>query len=145
MLQYKPPYAGALSVPSIPDIPGLASFKGAAFHSAKWDHSYDLHGKRVAVIGTGASAIQVIPAIQPLVEKLYVFQRTPGRQLAHLKGTTKIMLQRIRQLSAPHSPWHPRRDAEAWLTASRIALPEPRGYTHGQCMPALLGPSLQLV
>lgn len=68
---------GALSDPVVPNIPGLERFQGAAFHSARWDHTVDLRGKRVAVIGTGASAIQFIPAIQPLVERLYVFQRTP--------------------------------------------------------------------
>ncbi|HEX8907363.1 MAG TPA: NAD(P)/FAD-dependent oxidoreductase, partial [Longimicrobiaceae bacterium] len=68
---------GALSDPLIPDIPGLDRFDGRAFHSARWDHSLDLGGRHVAVIGTGASAIQLIPAIQPTVGKLYVLQRTP--------------------------------------------------------------------
>lgn len=72
------PAVGALSDPMIPEIPGLASFKGKAFHSAQWDHSYDLAGKKVAVIGTGASAVQFIPEIQPKVEKLTLFQRTPA-------------------------------------------------------------------
>ncbi|HEY0254815.1 MAG TPA: NAD(P)/FAD-dependent oxidoreductase, partial [Kofleriaceae bacterium] len=67
---------GALHVPSLPDVPGLASFAGKTFHSAKWDHAYDVRGKRVAVIGTGASAIQFVPKIAPLVGKLEVFQRT---------------------------------------------------------------------
>jgi cation diffusion facilitator CzcD-associated flavoprotein CzcO len=69
--------AGGLSDPVIPDLPGLGEFQGRAFHSARWDHAYDLRGKRVAVIGTGASAIQFIPQIQPRVAQLYVFQRTP--------------------------------------------------------------------
>lgn len=69
--------AGALSDPVIPDLPGLDRFQGRAFHSARWDHGYDLRGKRVAVVGTGASAIQFIPQIQPLVGQLHVFQRTP--------------------------------------------------------------------
>lgn len=69
--------SGQLSDPLIPDLPGLAGFRGPAFHSARWDHAFDLAGKRVAVVGTGASAIQLVPAIQPLVEKLYLFQRTP--------------------------------------------------------------------
>jgi cation diffusion facilitator CzcD-associated flavoprotein CzcO len=68
---------GALAEPVVPDLPGLRDFTGARFHSARWDHSFDLTGKRVAVIGTGASAIQFVPAIQPLVEQLTVFQRTP--------------------------------------------------------------------
>ena len=69
---------GPLSDPKIPDIPGLDSFTGKVFHSAQWDHDYDLRGKRVAMIGTGASSIQIVPAIQPTVKKLTLFQRTPA-------------------------------------------------------------------
>jgi cation diffusion facilitator CzcD-associated flavoprotein CzcO len=68
---------GALSEPKDPDIPGLDEFEGHKFHSAHWDHDHDLAGERVAVIGTGASAIQFVPQIQPLVGKLHLFQRTP--------------------------------------------------------------------
>ncbi|GAA3626789.1 flavin-containing monooxygenase [Streptomyces fenghuangensis] len=68
---------GPLSDPKIPDIPGLDGFTGKVFHSAQWDHDYDLRGKRVAMIGTGASAIQIVPSIQPLVDRLTLFQRTP--------------------------------------------------------------------
>ncbi|GLW50177.1 Baeyer-Villiger monooxygenase [Streptomyces sp. NBRC 14336] len=68
---------GPLSDPKIPEIPGLDSFPGKVFHSARWDHDYDLRGKRVAMVGTGASAIQIVPAIQPLTERLTLFQRTP--------------------------------------------------------------------
>ena len=69
--------AGPLSEPSIPDIPGLRDFKGTIFHSATWNHDHDLSGERVAVVGTGASAIQFVPQIQPAVAKLHLFQRTP--------------------------------------------------------------------
>jgi len=68
---------GALSEPALPAIPGLDSFEGAMFHSATWDHDHDLTGDRVAVIGTGASAIQFVPAIQRGAARLHVFQRTP--------------------------------------------------------------------
>jgi cation diffusion facilitator CzcD-associated flavoprotein CzcO len=68
---------GALHIPAFPAIPGIESFQGKAFHSARWDHDYDLNGKRVAVIGTGASAIQFVPQIAPKVDKLHLFQRTP--------------------------------------------------------------------
>ncbi|MFI6935615.1 flavin-containing monooxygenase [Streptomyces sp. NPDC050287] len=68
---------GPLSDPRIPDIPGLESFPGRVFHSARWDHDQDLRGKRVAVVGTGASAIQIVPAVQPLAGRLTLFQRTP--------------------------------------------------------------------
>jgi cation diffusion facilitator CzcD-associated flavoprotein CzcO len=67
---------GPLNEPKFPDIPGLETFQGKTMHSARWDHDYDLTGKRVASIGTGASAIQFVPAIQPEVERLHVFQRT---------------------------------------------------------------------
>ncbi|MEU2677134.1 NAD(P)/FAD-dependent oxidoreductase [Streptomyces sp. NPDC007107] len=68
---------GPLSDPKLPDIPGLAEFPGKVFHSAQWDHDYDLSGKRVAVVGTGASAIQIVPEIQPKAGRLTLFQRTP--------------------------------------------------------------------
>jgi cation diffusion facilitator CzcD-associated flavoprotein CzcO len=74
---------GPLSEPRIPDLPGLDAFEGAVFHSARWDHDYDLAGKRVASIGTGASAIQYVPAIQPEVERLHVFQRTAPWVVPH--------------------------------------------------------------
>jgi cyclohexanone monooxygenase len=68
--------AGPLHEPRIPALPGLERFKGKVFHSARWDHDYDLAGKRVAVVGTGSSAIQFVPKIQPRVGRLYLFQRT---------------------------------------------------------------------
>jgi cation diffusion facilitator CzcD-associated flavoprotein CzcO len=68
---------GPLSDPKVPDVPGIGTFPGKVFHSARWDHDYDLRGKRVAMVGTGASAIQIVPAIQPEVEHLTLFQRTP--------------------------------------------------------------------
>lgn len=67
---------GPITEPSLPKIKGIESFKGEMFHSARWNHDYDLSGKRIAVIGTGASAIQFIPQIQPKAKELYVFQRT---------------------------------------------------------------------
>jgi cation diffusion facilitator CzcD-associated flavoprotein CzcO len=69
---------GGLSNPSIPDIPGLDRFRGTKFHSAQWNHDHDLDNERVAVIGTGASAIQFVPLIQPRVGRLHLFQRTPS-------------------------------------------------------------------
>ncbi|MEU6391341.1 NAD(P)/FAD-dependent oxidoreductase [Streptomyces sp. NPDC046939] len=68
---------GPLSDPKVPDMPGLDTFPGKVFHSARWDHGYDLRGKRVAMIGTGASAIQIVPAVQKEVGHLTLFQRTP--------------------------------------------------------------------
>jgi cation diffusion facilitator CzcD-associated flavoprotein CzcO len=69
---------GGLVDPAWPEIPGRARFAGESIHTARWNHAYDLAGKRVAVIGTGASAVQVIPSIAPKVAKLTVFQRTPA-------------------------------------------------------------------
>lgn len=64
-------------MPKLPDIDGVGSFAGVTMHTARWGHGQDLAGKRVAIIGTGASAVQVIPEIAPIVERLTVFQRTP--------------------------------------------------------------------
>ncbi|OBK23478.1 flavin-containing monooxygenase [Mycobacterium asiaticum] len=69
---------GALAEPNIPEIAGIERFGGASFHSARWDHGIDLTGARVAVIGTGASAAQFIPALQPTLGHMTVFQRTPA-------------------------------------------------------------------
>ena len=69
--------SGLLNRPSIPEIPGMELFKGPMFHSARWDHSVDLTGKRVVQIGTGASGMQIGPAIAPKVGHLTIFQRSP--------------------------------------------------------------------
>jgi cation diffusion facilitator CzcD-associated flavoprotein CzcO len=69
---------GGLVDPSLPDIKGIQSYTGEIFHTARWNHDFDLAGKKVAVIGTGASAVQVVPSVAPQVEKLTVFQRTAG-------------------------------------------------------------------
>ena len=68
---------GALHIPNVPELPGIEEFRGKSFHSARWDHDYDLTGKKVAVVGTGASAIQFVPEIADRVESLTLFQRTP--------------------------------------------------------------------
>ncbi len=69
--------AGYLHEPQIPAIPGLREFPGTLFHSSRWRHDHDLRGERVAIVGTGASAIQFVPEIQPQVAELRVYQRTP--------------------------------------------------------------------
>ena len=68
---------------SSPTFVRTATFEGRTFHSARWDHDYDLEGKRVAVVGTGASAIQFIPHLQPKVRSMAVFQRTPPWVMPH--------------------------------------------------------------
>ncbi|WP_278315340.1 flavin-containing monooxygenase [Lolliginicoccus levis] len=90
---------GALCEPSLPAIPGIEDFAGQLFHSARWDHSADLTGKRVAIIGTGASAIQIVPAIAGQVATLDVFQRTAPWLLPRLDrpytGVEKLAFKKI--------------------------------------------------
>ncbi len=74
---------GPLSEPSIPSLPGLEDFRGVAFHTARWAHEHDLTARNVAVVGTGASAIQTVPQIQPLVNRLTIFQRTAPWVVPH--------------------------------------------------------------
>ena len=74
---------GLLSEPSTPSLPGIERFSGNAFHTANWDHSDDLTGRRVALIGAGATAVQVVPEIQPRVGRLHLFQRTPPWVIPH--------------------------------------------------------------
>jgi len=69
---------GGLHRPHVPEFAGLSDFEGETFHSARWNHAHNLTGRTVAVIGSAASAIQLVPEIAPLVKKLYVFQRTPN-------------------------------------------------------------------
>ncbi len=101
---------GALSEPSDPDIPGLDRFQGKTFHSARWDHDHDLTGRKVAVIGTGASAIQFVPQIQPRVAKLSLFQRTPPWILPR---RDRPISERERRLLREHP-------ALTWLVRARI-------------------------
>ena len=86
--------AGPLFEPKTPDVPGLDEFEGAVFHSARWDHDYDVRGKRIAAVGTGASAIQFVPEIAPDVERLHVFQRTPPWVMPH-PGRPTTRLERL--------------------------------------------------
>lgn len=86
---------GYLHEPQIPALPGLDEFPGKLFHSSRWDHAYDLRGKRVAVIGTGASAIQFVPEIQPLVAELRVYQRTPQWILPKSDRPIPPLMQRL--------------------------------------------------
>ncbi len=90
---------GPLSQPAKPRIPGLKGFEGTIFHSAEWDHDHDLTGERVAVIGTGASSIQLVPRIQPTIGRLHVFQRTPPWILPHSdRATSRLERQLYRAL-----------------------------------------------
>ncbi|OZM74456.1 cyclohexanone monooxygenase [Amycolatopsis antarctica] len=90
---------GPFSEPATADLPGLDSFQGKVFHTAAWNHEHDMSGGRVAVIGTGASAVQIIPRLQPRVGALTVFQRTPTWILPHpdrsMTGRSRRMLERF--------------------------------------------------
>jgi cyclohexanone monooxygenase len=128
--------AGGLSEPRLPDIEGIDDFGGALFHSARWDHDVDLRGKRVAVIGTGASAIQIVPELQRVAGHLDVYQRTApyvlprhdrryGRleklALRHVPGLQRAYRTAIywgREGYVPGFTWQPRL---AW-PAKRMAL-----------------------
>ncbi|WP_063012453.1 flavin-containing monooxygenase [Nocardia kruczakiae] len=92
---------GALADPLLPAIPGIDRFEGVSFHSARWNHDYDLTGKRVAVIGTGPSAVQFVPAIAPDVARLTVFQRTPAWVVPrHDRPTTALTRAVYRRIPA---------------------------------------------
>jgi cation diffusion facilitator CzcD-associated flavoprotein CzcO len=109
---------GALHIPSLPDIPGLEDFKGERFHSARWNHDYDLRGKRVAVIGTGASAIQFVPEIAPKVAQLDVYQRTaPWVVPKRDREMSDVEKWAFEKLPATH--WL-RRTGLYWLMESRV-------------------------
>jgi cation diffusion facilitator CzcD-associated flavoprotein CzcO len=109
---------GALHIPQLPQIPGLETFTGPRFHSARWNHDVDLAGKRVAVVGTGASAIQFVPRIAGTVKQLYVHQRT----------APWVVPKRDREMTAaeqwafehvPGAHWA-RRTALYWMMESRV-------------------------
>jgi cation diffusion facilitator CzcD-associated flavoprotein CzcO len=90
---------GALTTPSTPAFEGMGDFEGVTMHTARWDHEQELRGKRVAVIGTGATALQLIPEIAPIVERLEVFQRTPiwvfPKRDRALPGSLQRLFQRL--------------------------------------------------
>ncbi|GCD91406.1 NAD(P)/FAD-dependent oxidoreductase [Nocardioides sp. LS1] len=128
--------AGGLSEPKLPDIEGIEDFRGEVFHSARWDHSVDLAGKRVAVIGTGASAIQIVPKLQEVVGHLDVYQRTApyvlprndrryGRlekaALRHLPGLQKLYRSAIYWGRETYVPGFTRQPKLA-LPAKKLAL-----------------------
>lgn len=87
--------SGPLSNASFPDIPGIDSYEGHKIHSARWDHDYDFTGKKVAVIGTGASGVQIVPELVKVAQLVKVFQRTPGWVLPKVNGATSGWAKRL--------------------------------------------------
>jgi cation diffusion facilitator CzcD-associated flavoprotein CzcO len=118
---------GPLHLPAYPDLPGLENFAGRTFHSSAWDHDYDLAGKRVAVIGTVASAIQFVPQIAPLVARLDLYQRTPPwvlpKQDRAIGERERRLYRRVPALQRLH------RYAIYWLLESRLP-----GFTSRQAI-----------
>jgi len=118
---------GGLNRPALPDWPGLDRFGGEVFHSFKWPKDFSASGKRVAVVGTGASSVQIVPALAREAARLSVFQRTPAWILPKPDPVTPTVLRGLRQ-------WMPR-----WSDGERLlemALLEPRGYAFSR-FPAL--------
>lgn len=109
---------GALHQPAYPDVPGIDRFQGKSFHSADWDHDYDLDGKRVAVIGTGASAIQFVPQLAGQVAQLHLFQRTAPWVLPKMDRTFSERERRLFR-ALPRVQWL-YRSALYWQMESRV-------------------------
>jgi cation diffusion facilitator CzcD-associated flavoprotein CzcO len=140
---------GQLSVPKVPKLPGLSEFEGPAFHTAEWRHDVELAGKRVAVIGTGCSAIQVVPAIQPEVAKLDVYQRSPGwtfpkgdREYSPLARAAFKRLPALRRLDRA-SVFAFNEFGAAAMTSQRWLLPVLRAIGKRQIDSAIADPELR--
>jgi cation diffusion facilitator CzcD-associated flavoprotein CzcO len=90
---------GGLTIPKLPQIDGIDTFKGKKIHTARWDHNFDLTGKRVGIIGTGATSVQLVPTIAPIVKELHVYQRTPiwilPKPDAEISSVVKLALRYI--------------------------------------------------
>jgi cation diffusion facilitator CzcD-associated flavoprotein CzcO len=97
---------GFLNVPQYPTWPGLDDFEGPKFHTSRWEHEHDLTGKRVAVVGTGSTATQIIPEIAPIVKRVYLFQREPG--WVSPKGDHDYTTEQRAQLANPLFYWKTR-------------------------------------
>ena len=140
---------GQLSTPKAPPLPGLEGFGGPAFHTAEWRHDVDLAGRRVAVLGTGCSAIQVVPAIQPVAERVDVYQRSPGWTLPKMDFAYSARAQRLFE----RFPLLQRLDRDlvfysqelgaAALTRHRWLLPLVRAAARRQIIKAIEDPELR--
>ena len=140
---------GQLSRPTVPPLPGLDSFEGPAFHTARWRHDVDLAGRRVAVVGTGCSAIQVVPAIQPIAEHIDVYQRSPGWTIPKMDYAYSKRAQRVFE----RFPVLQRMDrasifafmelGAAAMTSKRWLLPPVRALARRQITKAIDDPALR--
>ncbi|WP_320671257.1 flavin-containing monooxygenase [Patulibacter defluvii] len=110
------PACGQLSEPAYPSIEGIERFTGEAFHSARWDHDVDLRGKRVAVVGSGASAIQFVPRIAPDVEQLTVYQRSAPYIIPRMQTAYTARHHRIFRML----PWIQRAERFGWFAFGEI-------------------------
>jgi cation diffusion facilitator CzcD-associated flavoprotein CzcO len=122
--------AGALEEPKLPDLEGLEGFQGEVFHSARWNHDVDLTGKRVAVIGTGASAIQIVPELQRIAGHLDVYQRTApwviprnDRPYSRLERAALRRVPGLRRLYRTGLYWSHEAYVPAFTLQPRIAAP----------------------
>jgi cation diffusion facilitator CzcD-associated flavoprotein CzcO len=125
--------AGALSDPRLPDIDGIDGFEGTVFHSARWDHAQDLTGRRVAVIGTGASAIQIVPEIAEQAAHLDVYQRTaPWVMPRHDRAYTRLEKAAFRHVPAVQKAyrtaiyWGREMLVPAFVVSPKLAAPAKR-------------------
>jgi cation diffusion facilitator CzcD-associated flavoprotein CzcO len=150
--------AGPLSAPRLPSIPGLETFTGTAFHTAHWDQGHDLSGQRVGIIGTGASAVQLLPHIAPRVAGLSVFQRSAPwivpRHDRRIRDAERLTYRRVpvaQRLVRASAYWSREAIVSALLTNSRLRrLAEGRAHRHRERqvsdpkLRALLTPDYQL-
>lgn len=111
---------GLLSEPKIPDVPGLDEFDGVTIHTAQWGEGPDLRGKRVAVVGTGATAIQLVPHLQAEVDRLFVFQRTPPWVLPH---NDRAVSRPLRRLYAAVPALQDAARGAVWMIREGLVLP----------------------
>ena len=121
---------GILTTPKLARIEGMESFKGDAFHTSRWDYNIDLAGKRVGIIGTGATAVQAVPELAKIVKELYVFQRTPSSiDVRDQRATTQEEI----ETWAKEPGWsHARRERLAKISSGRTALKGNDDYLSGK-------------
>ena len=121
---------GILTTPKLARIEGMESFAGEAFHTSRWDYTVDLEGKRVGIIGTGATAVQVIPEIAKVVKELFVFQRTPSSiDVRDQRATTE---EEIETWSKEPNWARARRERLAKISSGRTALTANDDYLSGK-------------